>query len=296
MKKILVIALALFSSVVTQPHARRLYLFDAVHEEWKAALLHGFTQEAYNRMYIMPNAIYFDKPRLDFCEQLYAKNNLTKVMPQATPKIPKIIHQVWVGGPVPEKYKNFQKTWKKYNPDWVYKLWTDEDIESFGMWNKDLFDRAQAFAEKADIWRYEIIYRYGGVYADMDFECIKPLDIFNHCYDFYAGIEPLGGPLRVNNAFFAASPGHPILKECVESVRRNCMRNKLHDRTGPTIFFDAFCAIAPTCVGNVIVFPPSYFYPVLYSQHSWPQHEKVKIFKPESYAAHHWGSSWFGQE
>ena len=32
--------------------------------------------------------------------------------------------------------------------------------------------------EKSDIFRYEILYRFGGVYVDTDFECIKPFECF----------------------------------------------------------------------------------------------------------------------
>jgi mannosyltransferase OCH1-like enzyme len=38
------------------------------------------------------------------------------------------------------------------------------------------FDRASNFGEKSDIWRYEILFRLGGVYVDTDFECVRPFD------------------------------------------------------------------------------------------------------------------------
>lgn len=33
----------------------------------------------------------------NFFKNLYEKNNFLKVEPQASPKIPKIIHQIWIG-------------------------------------------------------------------------------------------------------------------------------------------------------------------------------------------------------
>ena len=42
-------------------------------------------------------------------------------------KIPKIIHQTWKTNNVPEKCKEWVKSWKEKNPGWDYRLWTDED-------------------------------------------------------------------------------------------------------------------------------------------------------------------------
>jgi mannosyltransferase OCH1-like enzyme len=76
---------------------------------------------------------------LDALAVLYEKNKLTQkaITPQV--KIPRKIHQILLGSPVPERYKKWQKTWMSLHPDWEYKLWTDADIPSFTMQNKDLF-------------------------------------------------------------------------------------------------------------------------------------------------------------
>lgn len=38
------------------------------------------------------------------------------------------------------------------------------------------FDAAKNYGEKSDILRYEILFVYGGVYADVDVECLQPFD------------------------------------------------------------------------------------------------------------------------
>src|ERR1700733_22270 len=45
--------------------------------------------------------------------------------PDSKARIPKTIHQIWLGGPLPEKYLNLQRSWQRQNPDWEYRLWTD---------------------------------------------------------------------------------------------------------------------------------------------------------------------------
>ena len=63
----------------------------------------------------------------NFIKKLYEQNNFLKVAPQNNPKIPKIIHQIWIGNrQLPLKLQQYQETWKEQNPDWEYKLWTNE--------------------------------------------------------------------------------------------------------------------------------------------------------------------------
>ena len=40
--------------------------------------------------------------------------------------------------------------------------------------DRSLFDRAETYAQKADIARYEVVHRFGGVYVDTDMECLRP--------------------------------------------------------------------------------------------------------------------------
>src|ERR1700730_3033568 len=64
---------------------------------------------------------------LSHLQTLYLKNSLETISSQAVPKIPKIIHQIWLGSPFPEKYNKYQASWQKLHPKWIYKLWTDKD-------------------------------------------------------------------------------------------------------------------------------------------------------------------------
>jgi mannosyltransferase OCH1-like enzyme len=124
----------------------------------------------------------------DFFKKLYDKHNPTQIQADSTVKIPKIIHQIWLGSPVPECFKAFMKSWELHHPGWTYILWTDEKVKTLTLYNQDLFDAATNFGEKADILRYELLYFFGGVYADCDQECLRSLDFLHHLYDFYIGI------------------------------------------------------------------------------------------------------------
>lgn len=91
--------------------------------------------------------------------------------------IPKKIHYCWFGrNPLPESAQKCISSWRKFLPDY-------EIIE----WNEDNFDvntipyTAQAYEAKkyafvSDYARFDILYRYGGLYFDTDVEVIRPMD------------------------------------------------------------------------------------------------------------------------
>ena len=103
--------------------------------------------------------------------------------------------------PFPKEAKAWQETWQNLHPDWEYKLWTNEDVELLDFENITYYNEAKNWGEKADILRYEILYRFGGLYADIDQSCLKPFDILHHTCDFYTGVHALPLMLVKNNVF-----------------------------------------------------------------------------------------------
>lgn len=39
----------------------------------------------------------------------------------------RIIHQSWKTSTLPAMFSEYAESWKRHNPTWEYKLWTDED-------------------------------------------------------------------------------------------------------------------------------------------------------------------------
>lgn len=158
----------------------------------------------------------------EFYKSFYEKRN-PNITTCNQNSIPKIIHQIWLGSkPIPSQYTKLADTWKKLHPTWQYKLWKDKDIKNWQFSSKDLFDKASSYQEKADILRYEILNKYGGVYVDMDYEAIKSLDPLTEKYDFFASIEPPLGKsnyIAITNAIFASKSNNPILLETLKKIR-----------------------------------------------------------------------------
>ncbi|MBA3954265.1 hypothetical protein H0X48_03030 [Candidatus Dependentiae bacterium] len=158
---------------------------------------------------------------LDAFKDIYTSQRTCEEKKNSTPKI---IHQIWLGSPVPAKFKRLQQKLKDLHPTWHYKLWTDKDIADFKLLNQAAYDEAKNYGEKSDIARYEILEREGGVYVDMDVESLKPFDFLNDRYDFYVALEPLRANtltcLSVANAIIGCKAGHPIVKECIEQIKK----------------------------------------------------------------------------
>jgi hypothetical protein len=71
--------------------------------------------------------------------------------------------------------------------------------------------------ERVDVLRYDILYRYGGIYADCDCICLKPFDTFAYSYDFFGGLfQPMFASrptaIFLQNCLLGAKPEHPIIK------------------------------------------------------------------------------------
>ena len=210
--------------------------------------------------------------------------------------IPKIIHHIWLGSPLPEKYIYFINSWKKHHPDWQYILWTDKEVEALNLVNKARYKATKNMGERGDIAGYEIIYRFGGLYVDTDFECLKPFDVFHQYCDFYTGITA-DTHFGVYTGLFAAKPGDPILKHCIEQLHLSTKPAadiyEVLENTGPLFLTKCVKALLPTLNNRSVFFPLSYFYP-------WPGSHRLentraeieKWFKPESFAVHHWHTTW----
>ena len=204
--------------------------------------------------------------------------------------IPKIIHQIHIGEKeLSEKELMWQKTWKTYNPNYEYIFWDDEKIDSLELINRTYLQN-ESYPMQSDILRYEILYQYGGVYVDTDFECLKNLDEFINDKDIIVCKQKhrmRHGP-KVCNAFLASTKSNDIMKKLVDGIPH---RAKTHGwkradlKYGPK-YLEQF-------ISEDLRLDSKYVYPFMWYDGNRPNnHEELKLAYPDSYAVHHWGLSW----
>jgi len=207
-------------------------------------------------------------PSMYMVESLFAKPYI---------KIPKIIHQIWVG-PKPEPTK-WTDTWREYckaYPDWTYKMWKDVDaqniISRYSPQLLDIYRAEPTYYGKADILRLVIIYYFGGVYIDADTIWIKSeedntgksLDPYISNCTFFAGYEREYDSL-IANSVFGAVPESYVVKTLISTIVirywNKRKTTKPHKLTGPYLFTE----IIPPLMNNdssIKIHPYYVFYPV----------------------------------
>ena len=216
-----------------------------------------------NSMRGMSKTSMANNPLALLLRSLYNKYVLQDLVWSNQVRIPKIIHQIWLGSPLPERYSKWQRTWVDNHPDWLYILWDDQKLEDFPMVNKKAFQEARSYGVKSDIARYEILFQMGGLYVDTDMECLRPMDAFHYCCNFYAGFEP--SAWCILNSIIGCSPGHPIMKECIIRMRNSdTMSSDFHsvvNNTGPEYLTRCFLNVIRMHEERCIIFPSGYFFP-----------------------------------
>ena len=136
--------------------------------------------------------------------------------------IPKIIHQLWIGSkPAPITLMN---TWKDKNPEFEYIFWNEEEIKkrNFIFKCQDKIDDIEEINGKADIMRWEILYKYGGVFLDADSICIEPIDqelMSKKCFAGWEQEELRPGLIATGTMGFPKK--HPLVKGAIKWILNN---------------------------------------------------------------------------
>lgn len=139
--------------------------------------------------------------------------------------IPRLIHQTAKTAEIPERWQGFQKKLRDLHPAWTYRLWTDDDNRNFVKSHfPEFFDIFQALPKnimRADVIRYLLMYRLGGLYMDLDYEMLKPFDLLQYEVVLPREACTVQRPETVCNAIFASAPGHPFFKAVIDELRAN---------------------------------------------------------------------------
>jgi mannosyltransferase OCH1-like enzyme len=163
-------------------------------------------------------------------------------------KIPKVIHQTWRDENVPSHFHAFAESWKYHHPDWNYILWTDEMNRDFVSTNYPAFlkmyDDFPTNIQRADSIRYLLLEKFGGLYVDLDFECLQNTESLFKDFSCILGKEPRAHcvmhsrDMVICNAFMAAEPGSVFIAEVINNLLHNQISvtpnmNIVLETTGP---------------------------------------------------------------
>lgn len=224
--------------------------------------------------------------------------------------IPKIIHQTWKNRRISKALKYLTNTWKKHHPNWQYCFWTDKDNREFVKSHfpgfLKIYDGFDFNIQRADVIRYLILYKMGGVYVDVDFECFANLeDLLKESSCVFA-VEPLSHCSMhqidnlICNAFIASIPNHPfmelLINETGKPVQFSANSNiKVMESTGPYMLTRVYQQFknkeSLTILDPGVVYPLSkYEVTCLLTQGKLDPLLQKKL--DDSVAVHYWFNTW----
>ena len=143
--------------------------------------------------------------------------------------VPLDIYQTWHTKHLPPGMMNSVFKIRKNNPEFRYHLFDDTDCknfikENFGLKIYDAFENLIPGAYKADLWRYCILFKYGGIYIDIKFYTnnfnFKELidnDYFVKDRDGHWENNKIG----IYNGFIIAKPKNFIFLKCINDIIDN---------------------------------------------------------------------------
>lgn len=161
---------------------------------------------------------------------------------RTTTAIPKILYQTWKTSNLGSGMQTLVDSWLKHNPQFRHMLYDDSMCEDFikNNYSAEVLGAYKIIspgAFRADFWRYLVLYKTGGVYADIDTMCYSSiLNFLQPGIDF---VVPIDIPRNYGlfNAFIACTPNHPILKLCIDMIVKNTLQRRQFryklDYTGP---------------------------------------------------------------
>jgi LmbE family N-acetylglucosaminyl deacetylase len=178
-------------------------------------------------------------------------------------EIPSIFHQIWFGNPLDKSSVRYnlmngaKQTAEKNG--FIYKLWTNDDLNENTLpltyeYIQTSIDVGKEigqsrFAQVADLARYELLHRFGGVYMDSLFEIsdefCKYIDAHKKSELIVANEDPCGLKCKggsghyVSNGFFACVPGCIVLKRLLHPATLeeiDFYNVRINQETGPYLF------------------------------------------------------------
>jgi mannosyltransferase OCH1-like enzyme len=195
--------------------------------------------------------------------------------------IPKIIHQIWIG---PKKRPDiWMDTVKKFCEDfgYEYKLWDNDNVPT-DLINQIFYNNDPTYFGKADILRYELLYRYGGCFVDADSVIMKG-DKFHEllqAFDKDAGLGfEIDGQLLCQGVCMSI-PKSLFMQKCIEEIPRRDFSKDPWKVTGPML-------VTELAIKHQHEIPLTYYKSTIFYPRRWHGiqdinlHTKVEI-PPES--------------
>lgn len=183
---------------------------------------------------------------------------------------------------MPLEFETYWTRFREMHPGWEFRTWDDSRALDWLRCPTE-FDAAKTWAGKSDILRYELLYRFGGIYVDTDVEPLKPFDDLVQDARAFIGWEDEN---LLCPTVMGATPGDPAIKALLDALPqwfRRWLRAMPNRQTGPYFVTEILGGRT-----DVRFLDRDAFYPVHWSR----KRDLGGPYPPESYSVHHWNAGW----
>lgn len=134
--------------------------------------------------------------------------------------IPKSFHFIWVGD-YSKRPDNCIQTWRDKHPDWDFRVWGNEELDGDDWINRGHIEamRQREMNGVADMMRWEILHKHGGIVFDADSVCARALD--DHlldCEAFACWENEIVRPGLIAAGYFGAEAGNDFVKQIIDDI------------------------------------------------------------------------------
>lgn len=239
---------------------------------------------------------YYIYPVLEIEQEDYDRLNIaipSELSLYKSIQIPRTIHYCWFGKKeIPDQYRKWMESWKKYCPDYEIIQWNEENYDVHKNRYVSQAYEAGQWAFVSDYARIDIIRAYGGVYLDVDVELLKNIDVML-MNDAFCGFESKG---FVNYGLgFGAKKDNFILGEIKEYYDHKdflCDDGTLNRINCPVIQTEIMKRHGLTCNGEFQIADGMVVYPSRVLCGMSPHSYRIERNPVHTYAVHHFAGSW----
>jgi mannosyltransferase OCH1-like enzyme len=174
-------------------------------------------------------------------------------------KVPLIIYQTWHTKDLPPKMKECVEKLKRDNPEFEHHLYDIKDCREFIKTNfskeiLETYDSLVPISYKSDLWRFCVLYKKGGVYLDIKYQCENGFKLLEMTYEnetfaldrpygnsniafeteleifnkpnFYNYVKPMitdwkNKQIGLVTTPLVSVPKNPIFMECIQQIVKN---------------------------------------------------------------------------
>jgi len=126
---------------------------------------------------------------------------------------------------VPAKFQANHNSWIQTNPNWELQLWNETTADGLlktcpKLWRQKFYQFNEPI-QRADFFRWVVLFMHGGCYCDMDSRALLPLDLFlKHTLPKQKEkhLVLLPDDFWAMNAIIIASQGNPMIQKVLDTM------------------------------------------------------------------------------